>query len=263
MSQECPNNINCERFPSTVNFKSEALTTAIHQYVTDIVRARCPVTLGERFNVNVNLRSCRCSCYTATVNLYEEIVGSTIVILDNSPEWEHIGTSTNSTYSYSSSSPYVIVSYLPPPFDFTPPCGDDFTNFDDNTCSNYNINIEYLETQMRCRNLQVINSIQSNYTFPYSIYYNDNRHLDVFATYSIYAIAIANEDLSYIAITIHIHSLLCAICYLFYTYALVEAISNTKEDVEVLKGLWGGKYYYNELHDTHIVKRSKLIDMIP
>jgi hypothetical protein len=39
-------------------------------------------------------------------------------------------------------------------------------------------------------------------------------------------------------------------------------IFNTKEDYEVMKGLWIGNYAYEEYKDTHITKRAKVIDLL-
>jgi hypothetical protein len=39
-------------------------------------------------------------------------------------------------------------------------------------------------------------------------------------------------------------------------------IFNTKEDYEVLKGLWIGRYAYEEYKDAHIIKRAKVIDKL-
>lgn len=44
--------------------------------------------------------------------------------------------------------------------------------------------------------------------------------------------------------------------------AQIANLANTKEDAEVLKGLWIGRYYWQEFHDSHIVKRAKVIDLI-
>lgn len=261
MSQ-CPNNINCERSQSSVTFLSGTIMESRHLNKIVDPPTVCPFIIRDDFQVNMYLRPCQCNCYTATVNFYEEIADNTIVLVDNSPEFDYLETVTQSSYSYLSSSPYVTVNYLPPPYDFSPPCTDDFINFDDNTCTNYNITVTHSMTPAQCINLEPIDYIQDYYTFQYSLYYNDNRHLDIFVTFLLDAMVIASNDLNYIAVLIHIHSLLCSVCYLFYNYS-IGAISNTKEDAEVLKGLWEGRYYYNELHDTHVVKRSKLIDMIP
>jgi len=37
---------------------------------------------------------------------------------------------------------------------------------------------------------------------------------------------------------------------------------NTKEDEEVLKGLWIGDYAYQQYHDVHIIKNAKIIDIL-
>jgi hypothetical protein len=39
-------------------------------------------------------------------------------------------------------------------------------------------------------------------------------------------------------------------------------IFNTKEDYEVLKGLWIGTYAHQEFHDTHTIKRAKVVDKL-
>jgi hypothetical protein len=44
--------------------------------------------------------------------------------------------------------------------------------------------------------------------------------------------------------------------------AQIANFANTKEDAEVLKGLFIGRYYWQEFHDAHIVKRVKMIDTI-
>lgn len=44
--------------------------------------------------------------------------------------------------------------------------------------------------------------------------------------------------------------------------AQVSVLANTKEDSEVLKGLFIGRYMYEQFHDEHIVKRAKTIDTI-
>jgi|FaiFalDrversion2_1042247.scaffolds.fasta_scaffold02068_4 hypothetical protein len=44
--------------------------------------------------------------------------------------------------------------------------------------------------------------------------------------------------------------------------AEVAQFANTKEDYEVLKGLWIGLYAWQEFHDSHIVKRAKVIDTL-
>jgi len=44
--------------------------------------------------------------------------------------------------------------------------------------------------------------------------------------------------------------------------AQVQNLANTKEDFEVMRGLWNGLYAYREWHDTHVVKRAKIIDLI-
>lgn len=44
--------------------------------------------------------------------------------------------------------------------------------------------------------------------------------------------------------------------------AQVSQLANTKEDSEVLKGLFIGRYMYEQFHDEHIVKRAKTIDTI-
>jgi hypothetical protein len=44
--------------------------------------------------------------------------------------------------------------------------------------------------------------------------------------------------------------------------AQVSNLANTKEDFEVMRGLWNGLYAYREWHDTHVVKRAKIIDLI-
>jgi len=37
---------------------------------------------------------------------------------------------------------------------------------------------------------------------------------------------------------------------------------NTKEDAEVLKGLFIGRYAYEQFHDTHIIKKAKMYDLL-
>jgi hypothetical protein len=39
-------------------------------------------------------------------------------------------------------------------------------------------------------------------------------------------------------------------------------IFNTKEDEEVLKGLFIGNYAYEEHHDSHIIKNAKMVDLL-
>jgi hypothetical protein len=42
----------------------------------------------------------------------------------------------------------------------------------------------------------------------------------------------------------------------------IANLSNTKEDYEVMKGLWIGNYAWEEFHDSHIVKRAKVVDTL-
>jgi hypothetical protein len=51
-------------------------------------------------------------------------------------------------------------------------------------------------------------------------------------------------------------------CVKEFTSIFDPTIANTKEDQEVLKGLWIGNYAYQEHHDTHIIKHAKVVDLI-
>lgn len=50
-------------------------------------------------------------------------------------------------------------------------------------------------------------------------------------------------------------------CVRFSTYDITPYV-NTKEDYEILRGLFLGRYMHEQLHDEHIIKRAKTIDII-
>ena len=50
-------------------------------------------------------------------------------------------------------------------------------------------------------------------------------------------------------------------CTRFQTFD-VTPIVNTKEDYEILRGLFLGRYMHEEFHDEHIIKRAKTVDTL-
>lgn len=52
-----------------------------------------------------------------------------------------------------------------------------------------------------------------------------------------------------------------ALCARFSTYNITPYV-NIKEDYEILRGLFLGRYMHEQLHDEHIIKRAKTIDII-
>jgi hypothetical protein len=95
-----------------------------------------------------------------------------------------------------------------------------------------------------------------SFTFFYTIRHDVEFNSDVgfYVSFEIYA----NNDFTQLIFIIT--AFIVTSCRRFFIN--YSAFVNAKEDYEVLKGLWIGDYAYQEHHDTHIIKNTKVIDLI-
>jgi hypothetical protein len=135
-------------------------------------------------------------------------------------------------------------------------------NFEDReVCANTNVTFPDPRLPDICR--VTIDAIaSSSLVLPFTIYHNasgSNRSNLSIVLYLFFELA---RGFGYIHIQVVSVISYFNACVREFTSILDPNLVNTKEDFEVMRGLWNGLYAYREWHDTHVVKRAKMVDMI-
>jgi hypothetical protein len=187
--------------------------------------------------LNINAPICRCLCQ----ELVSGYVNFTSVLID-----------IFGTFPYS-----MFTSIIQPPTYYTlsPSIGvcdkPTFEGFDN--CFSINV----IPDPLPAFDLPDINLIASSSFTSYDTIRHDiesNTDVGFYVSFEIYA----NNDFTQLIFIIT--AFIVTSCRRFFIN--YSAFVNAKEDYEVLKGLWIGDYAYQEHHDTHIIKNTKVIDLI-
>jgi hypothetical protein len=128
-------------------------------------------------------------------------------------------------------------------------------------CANTSVSLPDPRIPDICRvTIDIIAS--SSLVIPFTIYHNasgSNRSNLSIVLYQFFEVA---RGFGYIHIQIITIISYFNACVREFIGVFDPNLANTKEDFEVMRGLWNGLYAYREWHDTHVVKRAKLVDMV-
>jgi hypothetical protein len=132
---------------------------------------------------------------------------------------------------------------------------------DSEVCANTSVTLPDPRLPAECR-VEIINIASSSLVLPFTILHDPNNisrsNLSI-VLYTFFEVAIGFGYIHIQAVTIISYF---NACVREFRSILDPNIVNTKEDFEVMRGLWNGLYAYREWHDTHVVKKAKLVDMV-
>jgi hypothetical protein len=132
---------------------------------------------------------------------------------------------------------------------------------DNEVCANTNVVFPDPRLLAECR--VVIDIIGSASLFiPFTVFHDPNNISRSNLSVVLYQFFEVARGFGYIHVQIVTIISYFNACVREFTSIFDPTIANTKEDYEVLKGLWIGLYAWQEFHDTHIVKKAKVIDLI-
>lgn len=238
--------ITCKPLPLPCVSEESGITSNGVYYVTVTDGQRnCYTRFTFNWDMLYRIPTCSCSCYNALVSYDVSALRDFIVI-----------TTVGYPVTLSFEPMFNTNTYGPAQFSQLPYfqlCRENnIRNISfNNICTSFNANFRLVNVEDTCNDSITINNAE--FIFPLSVTYNppySYEHFEFIVYYNLYFITIVSNN--YIIILLAGVSVLANVCYINY-----EEIDpfNTKEDYEVLGGLFVGNDLREQDTDLHILKQ--------